>query len=182
MTAATPFPTRGRSGAPFSGPMRLLDRVVSHDLPVRRSAAIDPAASRKLAGDASASDANERPIPIWVGIEYMAQCIAVHGGLVARQRGESSPVRASCWAPDAVRFDTPATSKRDRELRVAARHHRGEERKLVVFDCEVGDRRRRLEPLASWTPEHLSRRQLAGPDGAEGGMKRDDRTRRSGCW
>ena len=64
---------------PHSGPMRLLARVLSHDVE-RTVCALDPAAS-ELFRDA------EGRVPGWLALEWMAQCIAAHGGLVARAAG-----------------------------------------------------------------------------------------------
>ncbi len=64
---------------PHSGPMRLLARVLAHDVE-RTVCALDPAASdlfRDTAGN----------VPGWLALEWMAQCIAAHGGLVARAAG-----------------------------------------------------------------------------------------------
>jgi predicted hotdog family 3-hydroxylacyl-ACP dehydratase len=111
---------------PHSGPMCLLDRVLEHG-PRHTVCAVDPARSHLLA-------AADGRVPAWVGIEYMAQCIAVHGGLVALARGEPPgpglllgsrrvSLAVDCFPPE-------------RELRVCARHHRGESG-LVAFDCDV---------------------------------------------
>jgi predicted hotdog family 3-hydroxylacyl-ACP dehydratase len=64
-----------------TGPMRLLDRVLDHHGDATRCA-VDPARSVLFL------DARGR-VPSWVGIEYMAQCAAAHGGLVARRSGEA---------------------------------------------------------------------------------------------
>jgi len=66
---------------PHSGPMLLLARVVSHE-PERTVCALDPAAS-ELFRDAAGG------VPAWVALEWMAQCIAAHGGLVARRDGRA---------------------------------------------------------------------------------------------
>lgn len=66
---------------PHAGPMRLLERVESHD-GERTVCRVLPASST-LFQDAAGE------VPAWVAIEYMAQCAAAHGGLVARARGEA---------------------------------------------------------------------------------------------
>lgn len=125
MTADRSFPPIA-SLVPQSGPMCLLDRVLEHE-PHRTVCAVDPARSTVLA----------RPdgrVPAFVGLEYMAQCIAVHGGLLARARGEAPRpglflgARRVSFAVEAFRGDRP--------LRVEVCHHRGE-RGLVAFDCEL---------------------------------------------
>jgi predicted hotdog family 3-hydroxylacyl-ACP dehydratase len=113
---------------PHAGPMRLLDRVESHDRERTRCRAL-PAAStlfQDAAGD----------VPAWVAIEYMAQCAAAHGGLVARARGEAPRpgllvgsrrlvFRCDSFAPDVA-------------LRVTARHVAGHGDSFA-FDCSVED-------------------------------------------
>jgi predicted hotdog family 3-hydroxylacyl-ACP dehydratase len=66
---------------PHSGPMLLLARVISH-APARTVCALDPAAS-ELFRDADGG------VPGWLALEWMAQCIAAHGGLVARREGRA---------------------------------------------------------------------------------------------
>jgi len=106
--------------------MCLLDRVIEHSLE-HTVCAVDPGGSSLLARiDGS--------VPAWVALEYMAQCIAVHGGLVAQSRGEGQ--RPGLFLGSRrVRFDAIDFAPGD-ELLVSARHHLGE-RGLVAFDCTV---------------------------------------------
>lgn len=119
------FPAIGEL-IPHSDAMSLLDRVLEHApefticrVDVRRSA---------LFADADGS------VPSWLGLEYIAQCAAVHGGLAARDRGE--PPRPGLLLGSrrlrlhADRFEA------DSPLEVTARHHRGESG-LVAFDGTV---------------------------------------------
>jgi predicted hotdog family 3-hydroxylacyl-ACP dehydratase len=111
---------------PHSGPMCLLERVLEHE-PRHTLCSVDPSRSALLA-------AADGSVPAWVGLEYMAQCIAVHGGLLARAHGE--PLRPGVLLGSRrLRFGVGRFAS-DQELRVWARHHRGE-RGLVSFDCEV---------------------------------------------
>jgi len=113
---------------PQKGPMRLLSRVLEH-APEQTVCAADTARS-ELFREPDGS------VPSWIAREYMAQCMAVHAGLVARSRGEAvQPAlllgsRRLLLAVD--RFAAGCT------LRISARHHHGE-RGLVAFDCEVRD-------------------------------------------
>ena len=113
---------------PHAGPMRLLERVESHD-GERTVCSVRPA------GSVLFQDAAER-VPAWVAIEYMAQCAAAHGGLLARVRGARARpglfvgsrrlvFRCDSFAPDVA-------------LRVRARHAAGHGRTLA-FDCAVED-------------------------------------------
>ena len=113
---------------PHAGPMRLLERVEAHDALSTACRAL-PSASTLFRNAAGA-------IPAWVGIEYMAQCAAVHGGLHARARGEAPGpglfvgsrrlvFRCTSFAPD-----TP--------LLVTARHAAGHG-DARAFDCTVED-------------------------------------------
>jgi predicted hotdog family 3-hydroxylacyl-ACP dehydratase len=106
--------------------MCLLERVLCHDARETVCSAVP------RAGDLLA-DADGR-VPAWAGLEYMAQCVAVHGGLVARRVG--APLRPGLFLGSrrvrlAVSHFTP-----EQPLHVAARHHAGEAG-LVAFDCEV---------------------------------------------
>ncbi len=113
---------------PHAGPMLLLDRVLEHTADTT-ACAVDPGRSALLA-DADGG------VPVWVGLEYMAQCVAAHGGLVSRARAES-PRPGLLLGSRRVRFSTASFSP-ERELRVEARHHHGESG-LVAFDCEIRD-------------------------------------------
>jgi predicted hotdog family 3-hydroxylacyl-ACP dehydratase len=107
--------------------MRLLDAVLDHS-PERTLCRVDPRGSARLAD-------RDGGVPIWVGLEYMAQCVAVHGGLAARARGEA--LRPGLLL-GSRRLRFGAQSLPSRELRVEARHHRGKTG-LRAFDCEVRD-------------------------------------------
>ena len=106
--------------------MCLLERVLEHG-PGETICAVDPARSRLFA-------APDGSVPAWVGLEYMAQCVAAHGGLLAHAHGE--PLRPGVLLGSRrVRLFVERFAA-ERELRVRARHHRGESG-LVAFDCEV---------------------------------------------
>jgi predicted hotdog family 3-hydroxylacyl-ACP dehydratase len=111
---------------PHSGPMSLLDRVLEHSRE-RTVCSVDPARSRLFAEPGGR-------VPAWLGLEYMAQCIAAHGGLAARALGES-PRPGLFLGSRRVAFYTQWFAAGS-GLHVTAVHHRGEIG-LVVFDCEV---------------------------------------------
>jgi len=111
---------------PQSGGMRLLARVLSHE-PARTVCEVEVAASALFAEP-------DGSVPAFVALEYMAQCAAAHGGLLARAAG--APVRPGLFLGArgvALRVDAFRPGE---ILRVEARH-RGGEAGLVVFDCAV---------------------------------------------
>ena len=69
---------------PHEGPMVLLSRVLSHD-DDSTVCAVDVDGSGMFR-DASGA------VPAWVAVEYMAQCVAAHAGLVAHAAGEPPPM------------------------------------------------------------------------------------------
>jgi predicted hotdog family 3-hydroxylacyl-ACP dehydratase len=143
---------------PQTGPLCLLDRVVEHG-PDHTVCAVDPGRSGLLA-------APDGSLPAWLGLEYMAQCIAAHGGLVALARGEP-PRPGVLIGARRVRFGVQRFEA-GRELRVGARHHRGE-RGLLAFDCEVRDARSGA-PLVQgrlnvYTVDELDALEAVGDDG-----------------
>jgi predicted hotdog family 3-hydroxylacyl-ACP dehydratase len=106
--------------------MCLLARVVEHQ-PTRTVCSVVPRRGDLLA------DPDGR-VPVWVGLEYMAQCVAAHGGLIARSAGRA-PRPGLFLGSRRARFGARHFAP-DREVRVTVRHHRGE-RGLVAFDCEI---------------------------------------------
>jgi predicted hotdog family 3-hydroxylacyl-ACP dehydratase len=83
-------------------------------------------------------------VPAWVALEWMAQCVAAHGGLVAHALG--LPVRPGLFLGTRgvrLRADDFAA---DEALEVCARHLRGE-LGLVSFACRL-ERPGGGEPLA----------------------------------
>ncbi len=113
---------------PQSGPMRLLERVTEHDVEHTRCVA-DPARSGLF------QDAEGR-VPVWVAIEYMAQCAAAHGGLLARARGEA-PRPGLFVGSRHLRFRCDGFAP-GRPLEVTARHTAGSGDR-AAFDCAVLD-------------------------------------------
>ena len=74
-------------------------------------------------------------VPAYVALEYMAQTVAAHGGLCARERGESPRVGLLLRARD-VRLRVGSFGP-DRLLRARARVLRAE--RLLSFACDVSD-------------------------------------------
>ena len=127
-----PFPEISEL-VPHAQPMLLLERVLEHAGASTVCSALTSAS--RLFAEADGS------VPSWVGLEYMAQCAAVHGGLASRARGET-PRPGLLLGSRRLQLHTPAFEAGAR-LRVEARHHRGE-LGLVSFDCSIhsaGDER-----------------------------------------
>jgi predicted hotdog family 3-hydroxylacyl-ACP dehydratase len=108
--------------------MRLLGEVLAHDARETRCA-VDPARAALF------HDADGRT-PAWVALEWMAQCAAAHGGLVARARGEAPRPGLLLGSRRLVfRCDGFPPGRR---LEVRARHGAGRASGLA-FDCAVLD-------------------------------------------
>jgi len=76
----TPSYPRVDDVLPQSGRMVLLTRIVAHT--DRRTTCIVEISPASTFADADGA------VPAWVGVEYMAQCVAAHGGLRARAAGD----------------------------------------------------------------------------------------------
>jgi len=111
---------------PHAGPMRLLEAVVAHDAECTRCL-VEPSRSELFRNAAGR-------IPAWVGIEYMAQCIAAHGGLLARARGEA-PRPGLLLGSRRLVFHHDAFLP-GRTLEVSARHVAGHS-EMLAFECAV---------------------------------------------
>ena len=72
-----------RDRVPHSGPMVMLDEVLTHG--EQATTCHVAIAARGLFREPDGS------VPVWIGVEYMAQCIAVHAGLGQRATGNLEP-------------------------------------------------------------------------------------------
>jgi len=76
-------------------------------------------------------------VPAWVGVEYMAQCIAAHAGLLELSNGARPRAGYLIGSREIVlhtaRFDP------EQVLEVSARHVWGGREGMVSFDCSVID-------------------------------------------
>jgi predicted hotdog family 3-hydroxylacyl-ACP dehydratase len=111
---------------PHARGMLLLERVLEHG-PEHAVCSADPAAS-PLFRDASGR------VPAWVGLEYLAQCMAVYGALAARAEGRLPRMGPFLGgrrlALRVAHFDP------ERVLRVTVRHLRGE-KGLIAFQGRI---------------------------------------------
>jgi predicted hotdog family 3-hydroxylacyl-ACP dehydratase len=135
--------------------MRLLSRVIDHT-EQRTRCEVDPAASA-LFGRADGS------VPSWVALEWMAQCAAAHGALLANASGHPSPPGLLLRARD-VRLAEASFAPGD-ALVVEARLS-GASGALVRFDCAVRRAGRAEQPRARG---QLSVRVSTGLDPRAGG-------------
>ena len=100
---------------PHARPMLLLARVLRHD-------ASSTACEVEL-GEQSLFRGEDGRIPCWVGLEYMAQCVAAHAGLEARIHGVAPRV-GFVMGSRRLRFHRPFHPA-EGVLEVEARHLRG---------------------------------------------------------
>lgn len=115
---------------PHAGNMVLLSRVRSHD-------DATTVCEVEIDGLALFRD-DEGNVPAWVGLELMAQCIGVHGGLVSSAEGEEGPRIGLLLGSRRVSFQTPEYH-RGQTVVVSAKHTWGRTTGLVVFDCTIDD-------------------------------------------
>jgi predicted hotdog family 3-hydroxylacyl-ACP dehydratase len=114
-----------RDVVPHSGGMSLLDRIVSHN-------ATETVCLARVDDSQLFADGNDC-VPAWVGIEYMAQCIAVHGGLLARAAGEAP--RPGLFLGSRRLTLTESVLPTGGEVVVTARHLRGTGTGMQAFAC-----------------------------------------------
>lgn len=125
MTAPWPAPV---DVLPHRPPMVLLTRIVSHDR-ARTVCAVDITATTPFVGTRGYVDA-------WVGVEYMAQCVAAHAGLEARARG--AEVRLGLLI-GARRIDFNVDRFAVGHTVVVTATHVWGEREAASFECLLAD-------------------------------------------
>lgn len=123
--SAEPFPPISDL-VPHAGGMLLLDRVLAHES--THTVCATSAGRSPLFANSDGS------VPSWVGIEYMAQCAAVHGELANRSRG-GGPRPGLLLGSRRLAIHREAFAPGE-SLEVTARHHMGESG-LVAFDCSI---------------------------------------------
>ncbi len=112
---------------PHSRLMCLLDRVLSHEDG-------ETACSARIEEGNLFLDSCEQ-VPAWVGIEYMAQCIAVHGGLLDHAAG--NPIRRGLFLGSRKIEVRNQCFEVGSEFVVTARHLRGRESGMQAFSCTL---------------------------------------------
>ena len=115
---------------PHAKPMILLDRV-SAWTPKTLTAEVTLHASSPFCETAS----NQQAVPAYVGIEYMAQAIAVHGGISERQQNAAVQIGfligSRRYSSEVERF------KLGKKLCVNIRENMRSDGGLCVFDCTI---------------------------------------------
>ena len=127
-------PIRAADVVPHKAPMALLRHVLAHDA---------QATLCDVRIDADTLFLESGRVQAWIGLEYMAQAVAAHAGMVARRSGK--PPAIGFWlGTRKADFFTPAF-RLGQTLLVAARHVWGDA-DLFSFDCTITDAasRRRL--------------------------------------
>ncbi len=111
---------------PHAAPMVLLDRVLETS---------DQGAVCELDVRPGIPLADDQGVPMWVGVEYMAQCIGVYAGAQAKARGE--PIKVG-FLLGSRRFESDVTAfSHGQTLRVAVEKVLEQDDGLSVFRCEV---------------------------------------------
>ena len=113
---------------PHTGPMCLLDRVVAHDAETT-TCSVRVEDSGLFLAEAAES------VPAWLGIEYLAQCIAVHGGLEAAALGQAP--RPGLFLGSRRLALHVAELPTGVELLAAVRHLRGSGAGTQAFACAL---------------------------------------------
>jgi predicted hotdog family 3-hydroxylacyl-ACP dehydratase len=111
---------------PHSDGMVLLDRVLEHESEYTVCGVRADSSAHFLDRDGR--------VPCWVGLEYMAQCAAVHGSLANRSR-DHAPRPGLLLGSRRLLLHADVFPNRA-ELHVSARHHMGTSG-LVAFDCSI---------------------------------------------
>lgn len=114
---------------PHSGRMVLLTRVLEHAHDATTCAVAIDAQTLFVQRDGSVGS--------WVGVEYMAQCVAAHAGLLTRAVGQEPRV-GYLVSSRRLRFHAPRFAP-GQELRVSAEQLWGGKQGMVSFECKVED-------------------------------------------
>jgi predicted hotdog family 3-hydroxylacyl-ACP dehydratase len=75
-------------------------------------------------------------VPAWIGLEYIAQCIAAHGGLRARSRGEEIRIG---FLLGSRRLEIRTSGFRPGQALAVRVEHVWGDRQLYSFACLIAD-------------------------------------------
>ena len=124
---------------PHAGDAILIDRVVSH---CAKETCVEV-----IVGNRPALRQSDGSIPSWLAVEFMAQAIAAHEGLLEWSEGRPIPV-GFLISVNGAKFETPAFAA-DEVLTVSARRVRGRPGLGVIsHECAVFQTRN-TEPVAT---------------------------------
>jgi predicted hotdog family 3-hydroxylacyl-ACP dehydratase len=121
------LPVRADEVVPHKPPMSLLGRVIAHDA---------DSTVCEVRIDADTLFLEEGRVESWVGLEYMAQAVAAHAGMVSRSRGE--PPEIGFWLGTRLADFFTDGYPLGQTLHVTVRHVWGEG-ELFSFDCSIAD-------------------------------------------
>jgi predicted hotdog family 3-hydroxylacyl-ACP dehydratase len=110
---------------PHSGKMVLLDRIIACD---------EHSLSAELVVRNDGLLGNEKAVPAWAGIEYMAQTVAAYAGVMAKKAGE--PVKLGFLLGTRRYNSNVAEFKVGSRLTVRVKKVIQDDA-LGVFDCEI---------------------------------------------
>jgi predicted hotdog family 3-hydroxylacyl-ACP dehydratase len=114
---------------PHRGRMVLLGRVLEH-APNATACAVSVDAQKLFVQP-------DGTIGSWVGVEYMAQCVAAHAGMLGRAVG-AEPRVGYLVSSRRLRFHAPRFVP-GQQLRVSAAQLWGGQQGMVSFQCKVED-------------------------------------------
>src|SRR5262245_31438808 len=109
--------------------MILLERVLAHARDATACAVAIDAQELFVQRDGSVGS--------WVGVEYMAQCVGAHAGMIARAAGHEPRV-GYLVSSRRLRFHAPRFVP-GQELRVSAVQLWGGQQGMVSFQCKIED-------------------------------------------
>ncbi len=110
---------------PHSGRMILLDRIIDYD---------EQSLSAELIVRDAGLPGNDKTVPAWAGIEYMAQAVAAYAGIKSKQLGE--PIKLGFLLGTRRYTSNVASFNVGSALIIQVRNIIQDE-KLGVFDCKI---------------------------------------------
>ncbi|HEY8098037.1 MAG TPA: hotdog family protein [Methylobacter sp.] len=110
---------------PHSGSMVLLDRIIDYD---------DQGLTAELVVRNDGLLGDDKAVPAWAGIEYMAQAIAAYAGMMARRVGE--PIRLGFLLGTRRYNSNVAVFKVGATLTIRVKKIMQDDN-LGVFDCRI---------------------------------------------
>ena len=122
-----PFPAI-QEVVPHKEEMVLLDQIIEHDS--------NGTVCTVTIGPHSIFQNSKGHVPAWVGIEYMAQCIAVFAGMRARSKDEKIQIGYLLGSRYLEIFDKDFIQGQTLEIRCKLIK---EDNNIGVFQCEVFD-------------------------------------------